>query len=45
MYFDDIEDAGKKFIRFDKDVRDRSINPKLDIGKLKVFSLKYYKNF
>ena len=45
MNFDDIEDAGKKFIRFDKDVRDRSINPKLDIGKLKAFSLKYYKNF
>ena len=33
VYFDDIEDAGKKFIRFDKDVRDRSINPQLDIGK------------
>ena len=34
VYFDEIEDAGKQFIRFDKNLRDRSINPKLEIGKL-----------
>ena len=42
MYFDDIEEAGKKFICFDKNVHGRSINPKLEIGEVKVFS--YWKN-
>ena len=42
MYFDDIEEAGKKFICFDKNALGRSINPKLEIGEVKVFS--YWKN-
>ena len=33
VYFDEIEDTGKQFIRFDKNLRGRSINPKLEIGK------------
>ena len=33
VYFEDIEDAGN-FIQFDKNSQDRSINPKLNIGKI-----------